>query len=265
MPFINPLYVTPLRPWSLYETIVAGKRFGEGNDGGAGLHWLLLLPLIFVAFARRRPAVQWAVAALAVVFFVTVYLQQAYLRYLLPAFLLLAVLGGWAANDLPDRRGTRVVMLLVGGLLCLLHVRLIPAGAWDNSDLCLQCGFDARARDTFVATYMPGRIVARHLNRDLPDARIGFFLLNGPAPTDYMGYSRSGNWHDIPVYTDLKRAQTADDVAIIAKRFELTHAVFRTAAPEQVNDAIAVFRERDTITVWQFQDFIVARIKPAPG
>ena len=34
--FTNPLYVTPLRPWSLYETIVGSKRFGEGEDGGGG-------------------------------------------------------------------------------------------------------------------------------------------------------------------------------------------------------------------------------------
>jgi 4-amino-4-deoxy-L-arabinose transferase-like glycosyltransferase len=262
--FTNPLYVAPLRPWSLYDTIVSSGKFIEGNDGAAGLHWLLLLPLIYIAFARKRPPGQWAVATLAIVFFVAVFTQQAYLRYLLPAFLLLAVLGGWAANDLGERRPARVAMLVVGGFLCLLHVRLIPMGAWDNAVLCLRCGFDAKAREDHIATYMPGRLVARYLNRELPDARVGFFLLNGPAPNDYMGYSRSGNWHDIPVFDPLRFAQSADDVAAIARRFGLTHAVFRTRAPEQMSPAITAFRERDTVPAWTFQDFIVARIKP-PG
>ena len=92
--FTNPVYVTPLRPWSLYEVIVDSRRFIEGTDGAAGLHWLLLLPLIYVAFSRRRPPGQWAVVGLGIVFFAAVYTQQAYLRYLLPVFLLLAVLGG---------------------------------------------------------------------------------------------------------------------------------------------------------------------------
>ena len=131
--------------------------------------------------------------------------------------------------------------------------------------LCPRCGFDAQARDRHIASYLPGRLVARYLNRELPDARVGFFLLNAPAPNDYMGYSRSGNWHDIPVFDPLRFAQTADDVAAVARRFELTHVVFRTAAPEQVNPAITAFRERDTVPVWRFQDFIVAKIKPAGG
>ena len=82
--FTNPMYLTPLRPWSLYEAIVDSSRFVEGSSGAAGFHWLLILPLIYVAFARRRPAEQWACAALAVVFFVAVWMQQSYLRYLLP-------------------------------------------------------------------------------------------------------------------------------------------------------------------------------------
>jgi hypothetical protein len=243
--------------------IVDSHRFIEGSDGAAGLHWLLLLPQIYVAFSRKRPPGQWAVVGLGIVFFAAVYTQQAYLRYLLPAVLLLAVLGGWAANELGERRGVRIAMLAVGGFLCLLHVRFIPYGAWNNAALCPRCGFDEQARVELITTYMPDRLVARYLDRELPDARIGFFLLNGPAPADFTGYSRAGNWHDVGVYGDLARATSAEDVAAIASRFALTHAVFRTRAPEQVTPAITSFRERYTVPVWQFRDFIVAKIKPA--
>ena len=204
--FTNPLYRTPLRPWSLYETIVAGGRFGEGRDGAIGFHWLLLLPLVLLALLRPHARELRLCAVLAAIFFVAVFMQQSYLRYLLPAFLVLAVLGGWAAEGLSDRRGTRVAMLAAGIVLCLLHVRVVPTGAWDNATLCLRCGWEAEQRDEFVAAYMPHRTVSEYLTRNLPNARVGFFVLNGPSPAGYVGYSRSANWHDVPMFKAVARS-----------------------------------------------------------
>ena len=105
--FNNPLYNAPLRPWSPYELVWSSGRFIEGSDGAAGFHWLLLFPVILLAFTRRRPLAQWLCLALAAIVFVGVYSQQSYLRYLLPVFALVAVLGGWALAEIPDRRSTR--------------------------------------------------------------------------------------------------------------------------------------------------------------
>jgi hypothetical protein len=259
--FTNPLYLKPLRPWSLYETIVAGGRFGEGRDGAIGFHWLLLLPLVFLALLRPHAReLRWC-AALAAIFFVAVFAQQAYLRYLLPAFLVLAVLGGWAAAGMSDRRGPRVAMLAVGTVLCLLHVRVVPAGAWDNATLCLRCGWEPQLRAEFVAAYMPHRTVSEFLSRNLPAARVGFFVLNGPSPAGFVGYSRSANWHDAPMFKAVAEAQEAGPVEAAARRFGLDYAVFNTK-PVHENPGIRAFRLQHTVPVWQFQDFIVARINP---
>ncbi len=260
--FTNPIYLVPLRPWSLYEVITDSHRFIEGGDGAIGLHWLLLLPLVVLAFTRRRPAEQWWCAALAAVFFAAVFVQQAYLRYLLPAFMLLAVLGGWAANDLPDGRRTRVAILVVGGLLCLLHVRLIPNGNWPNARLCLACSFDARARADFLSTYMGDRIVGDYLNRNLPDAHVGFLMLNAPSPGGYVGYSRAANWHDDRFYAVVANATTADDIDALVRKYGLTHVVYRTMAPERENAGIVAFRDTRTTPVWKFQDYVVAAVTP---
>ncbi len=260
--FTNPLYVVPLRPWSLYEVIADSHRFIEGGDGAIGLHWLLLLPLVALAFTRRRPAEQWWCAALAAVFFTAVFVQQAYLRYLLPAFMLLAVLGGWAANDLPDGRRTRVAVLIVGSLLCLLHVRLIPNGNWPNGRLCLGCAFDAHARADYLSSYMGDRIVGDHLNRNLPDARVGFLMLNAPSPGGFVGFSRAANWHDGPFFSAVANATTAADIDALARQYGLSHIVYRTMAPERENEAIRAFRDSRTTPVWKFQDFVVAAITP---
>lgn len=262
--FTNPMYVTPLRPWSIYEVLTDGHRFIEGADGAAGLHWLLLIPLIVLGFTRPRPREQWLCAGLAVFFFAVVYTQQAYLRYLLPSFMLLAVLGGWAANDLPDRGFTRLAILLVGGALCLLQVLLMHTGAWPNAKLCIGCAFDAHARDDFVSAYMGDRIVANYLNRSLPDARVGFLMINAPSPAGYTGYSRAANWHDNAFFRRVTAAGSADDIAAVAQAYGLTHVVFRTRSPDLDNPAIHAFRETRVIPLWTFQDFVVAAIAPPP-
>ena len=258
--FTNPLYVTPLRPWSVYEMLTDSHRFIEGADGAAGFHWLLLIALVLLAFTRRRAGEQWLCAGLTVIFFVAVYMQQAYLRYLLPAFMLLAVLGGWAAADLGARRFTRIAMLVIGGALCVLQVRLMHTGSWPNAKLCLGCAFDGHARDEFTANYMGDRIVAGYLNRVLPDARVGFLMLNAPSPAGYTGYSRAANWHDNAFSRGMAAAGNADDIARLAGRFGLTHIVYRTASPQMENPASRDFRETRVTPVWRFQDFVVATI-----
>ena len=262
--FSNQVYVKPLHPWSVYDVVTESRHFIEGHDGAAGFHWLLLIPLILVAFARRRPAEQWLCAGLCAVFFVTVFMQQAYLRYLLPAFVLLAVIGAWAANDLPDRPFTRFAILVVGGALCFLQVRLIYTGNWTNARLCVRCAFDSRERDDFLSRYMVDRVVSRYLNQALPEARVGFLMLNGPSPAGYTGYSRALNWHDHRFYYPVAYAETADGIASVASAFGLTHVVFRTAAPGMETPAIREYRETRVKPVWRFQDFVVAEIVPPP-
>jgi hypothetical protein len=263
--FTNPLYVVPLRPWSIYELFFSSGRFIEGREGAAGFHWLLLLPVILLAFLRRRPLAQWLCLALAALFFVAVFPQQAYLRYLLPVLLLITVLGGWALSDLPWTRSARVALLAVGGLLCLLNLQFMFAGSWTNEKLCLSCSLDSQARADYIDTFLPDRAVAAYLNDILPQARIGFFTLNSPGASGYIGYSRAANWHDDEVFRALVGANSAEDVLAIARRYRLTHAVVLEASADGDNPpipAIGAFRDRYTSPVWRHRGLLVTAIKP---
>jgi hypothetical protein len=263
--FTNPLYVVPLRPWSIYELFFSSGRFIEGRDGAAGFHWLLLLPVILLAFLHRRHLAQWLCLALAALFFVAVFPQQAYLRYLLPVLLLITVLGGWALSDLPWTRSARVVLLVVGGILCLLNLQFIFSGSWTNEKLCLSCSLDSQARADYIDTFLPDRVVGAYLNVTLPQARIGFFTLNAPGASGYIGYSRAANWHDVEVFRALVGANSAEDVLAIARRYRLTHAVFPEASAEGDNPpipAIGAFRDQYTSPVWRYRGLVVTAIKP---
>jgi 4-amino-4-deoxy-L-arabinose transferase-like glycosyltransferase len=263
--FTNPLYVVPLRPSSIYELFVFSGRFIEGFDGAAGFHWLLLLAVIVVGFMGHRPLPQWLCLSLGALFFVVVFSQQAYLRYLFPFLFLITVIGAWTLGDFPSTRIARIALLLVGGILCLLNLQFMAAGGLIDATLCVTCTIDSRARAEYVATYLPDRAVAAYLNSTLPDARIGFFALNGPGASGYVGYSRAANWHDVEVYDALRSARSAEDMLAIARRFRLTHAVFFESFAEGKDPpipAIGAFRDKYTSPVWHYGGLVVAVIDP---
>jgi len=260
--FTNPLYHAPLLPWTPYGLVTDSGRFLEGAAGAPVFHWLLLLPLIALVAARRRfGRAQWACVALAAAFFVAVFVQQAYLRYLLPALLVAAAAGGWALADLPDRRAVRVAIAVAGCLVIALNVRFMYTASWYHTALCRRCAFDADARRAYVARYAPLRIAADWLEERLSGARVGLFVLNDATPAGYTGYSRGGNWHDLAAFGALVRAQSADDVLALAREWKLTHVLVHVnASPEEA--AIAAFRDRDTKPMWQFDNYRVAVVAP---
>ena len=260
--FYNPLYRTPLSLGSIYDVVLNSGRFIEGYDGAAGLQWLLVLPLVVVALVRFRSPEHWLCLALATLFFVAVYTQQSYLRYLLPAFVLLMIAGGWALNDFTTRARGRVCLLLVAGALCLFNDRFMYAAHWPNTRLCPGCAFQEETRKKYLAHYAPDRVIGGYLNYNLPHARVGFFMLNAPGPSGYVGYSRSANWHDVSMFGALLRAQSADDVLALARRYRLTHAVFVETGLSAEQSAISGFQQRYTMPIWRFGGRTVAMIQP---
>ncbi|HEX6137267.1 MAG TPA: glycosyltransferase family 39 protein [Casimicrobiaceae bacterium] len=261
--FDNPAYRQPLLPWTPYELVLDSGRFIEGAPGAPGFQWLMLFPVIAVAFAlRRRDRLQWLCVALGTVFFVAVYVQQSYLRYLLPALLVAAAAAGWALADLPDGRAPRAIVAVLGTVLIALNLRFMYTGSWTNAELCPRCAFDGEARTRYVAHYAPLSLVSEWLNANLPNARVGFFTVHDPSPAGYTGYSRSVHWHDRAVSEAFMRARGADDILAIARAWRLTHVVVRVV-PAPYERAITDFRDRYTRPVWEFENYRVAAIMPA--
>jgi hypothetical protein len=261
--FNNPLYDMPLHPWRVYDMLVASGRYIEGTNGAAGWQWLLLIPVVLLSFLRRRPPAQWLCLGLLIFFFVFTVSQQAYLRYLMPVFALITVLGAWVLSDLSDRQGTRVAIMLIGSALCVLNLRFIYAASWPNATLCLRCSIDAKERREYLGWYDPDRIVGDYLNASLPSGRVGFFIVNALAPAGYTGYSRSNNWHDYATYGAMNVARSAEDVLVIAQRNQLTHAVVpEPAVSDEGPLPITAFRDKYTVPIWQFAGRVVARITP---
>jgi len=110
--------------------------------------------------------------------------------------------------------------------------------------------------------------VGRYLNAALPKARVGFFVVNGPGASDFVGYSRAANWHDVATYGRLLQATSAEDVAVIARRYALTHVVVPAADANCGPDLdeqrlINAIRDQRTKEIWRLGCQSVAEIVDA--
>jgi hypothetical protein len=259
--FNNPVYNAPLSLATPYALVMHSGRYLEGYDGAAGIQWLLLFPLIAFGLFTRSRRRRSALFCLAVGFAVLVYAQQSYLRYLFPAFVLLAILAGWALGDLIRSPRAAAALAVATSIAAVANLWLMPSASWTNATLCIRCSQDADARRTYVARYAPLRLVADYLNRNLPHARVGFFVLNAAGASGFVGYSRAANWHDNQVFRGVQAARTSADVAAIVRRFRLTHAVFVDRSDNPFDHVLIEYRDRETTPVARIGNYVITAIR----
>ncbi len=276
-PFMNALFRSPLfdsttsfnnilynAPWQVrtpYDLVLSSGRYIEGVDGAMGTQWLLLLPVVVVGLLTHRARMRFAMLALMLGFGAAVYAQQSYLRYLIPAFVLFAIIAAWTLDDWMHSAVARAIFTAAGVAAVAANLLLMPAASSSNTTLCLTCSQDRAARATYLAQYSPLRVVADYLNRNLPDARVGFLVFNAPAPSGFVGYSRSANWHDVQAYSALQYAASADDVMAVVRRFRLTHAVFAEHPADSLDHVLLEFRDRHTVPVARLGGYVIAAIR----
>ena len=155
--------VTWQAPWDL---AFHAERYGQYYAGASGLAVLATLPALLVD-AARRPAPRW-LALWAFACAVLLFLQMQYLRYLFPAYAVLAVLGVVALARVLDWRGlvaAMVVLVAVDAALMPTTSWIVRANPWAG---LLRDG--PASRDALVAEVMPERaLLARIVARD-PEA-----------------------------------------------------------------------------------------------
>jgi hypothetical protein len=259
--FNNPVYNAPLSLATPYALVMHSGHYLEGYDGAAGIQWLLLFPLIAFGLFTRSRRRRLALFCLAGGFAVLVYVQQSYLRYLFPAFVLVAILAGWALGDWIRSPPAAAALAVATSVAAVANLWLMPSASWTNATLCIRCSQDADARRAYVARYAPLRIVGDYLNRNLSDARVGFFVLNAAGASGFVGYSRAANWHDNPVFRDITAARTSDDVMAIVRRYRLTHAVFVDRSDDPRDRALIAFRDRETDPVAHIGNYVITTIR----
>lgn len=152
--------VTWRAPWDL---VFRSEAFGQYYPGASGITVLATLPLVLAA-AVRKPAMRW-LAAWALLVAALLFFQMQYLRYLFPAYAVLAVLGVVALSRVLAWRGFVAAVLM----LVAVDVALMPTTSWivrtNPWAGLLRDGPGARA--DLVAEVMPERaLLERIIARD---------------------------------------------------------------------------------------------------
>ena len=173
-------------PWDL---AFHAERYGQYYAGASGLAVLATLPALLVDAVRRRASRWLALWALACA--VLLFLQMQYLRYLFPAYAVLAVIGVVALARLLDWRGFVVAMVV----LVAADAALMPTTSWivraNPWAALLREG--AASRDALIAELMPERALLERIMAREPDA---YVLMTDPRrPFVGVGRGRALSMH----------------------------------------------------------------------
>jgi hypothetical protein len=236
-PFFNAIFKSPLWepvnfqatafgkgvPWDvLYAVTFDSGRFLEGNGGAGGFQWLLLfVPLgLGLVGARHAKAMVLMFFGVATVFLV--FNSTAYLRYVFPAYAVLAsVVGaGFAMTELWSRLLHRWFLFL-GFLTFFLGTGFLTSGAFQGLS-AWNSVWNSRARAQYLETRLPIRNAVPVVNAMNIGKRPVAFLsepLSAGLDSDALYVS----WYNLGMQTPYFAAKTDAELAkvLVAKGVEL--------------------------------------------
>ncbi len=192
---MNPIYSAPAGLSIFYDLQFQTGRFFECFDGAGGLQFLTLLaaflPLIF-AKTLRLSALVWIPALLGVVLLMS---QMRYLRYPIPALMLLSVMIAIGLNALRSR----TVLLLIGSVVAVNFLQQV------NGSYTLRAGVlpfahllgRERANEAYLLEIAP----VRSLVRQMDDALVVQPFSLGDALPEFDVRASAPVWHNQGVYS----------------------------------------------------------------
>lgn len=197
-------FETPLTWTTFYDLTFHTSRFVEGQDGGAGFLFFLLLPAALVALRKK-----WAAVALlvGVAGSVLTLIGQSNLRYTYAAMPLIALGAGVL---LRQQAGATAALALV------LNLSLLPAAGWYHK------GFFETREETLLRS-APERRLVEWLNTNAPSSAVAW--LEGNAIGDFRGRAYTNSWHSDSFVRRLRACGSATDVAKLMAELRVRYVI----------------------------------------
>jgi len=251
-------HVTPALLWDLtFHT----HRYLQGQDGGLGFQYLLLVPLGIVGLAlggRGRASAGWVAVAGSL----AVLLSTPNARYVYAALPLATVWGAAGLAAMAERR--RVLFRVACGLLiaCLaLDAWFLPVAGWNDREWRLPYPFRPHAAER-LAEVSPVRVVAAGFRRAHPGQTVLLTADNDLADLD--GDAHEYHWHELSLSEEIRAARDLPALVRIMERRHIRYFIGRrpdssgwirpTALRELLNYCTAAES--------QFGDFSLLRLSP---
>ncbi|MDE2515219.1 MAG: hypothetical protein KGL12_04240, partial [Rhodospirillales bacterium] len=198
----------PMLPWRL---VFHTGAFMECWDGALGFALPLLIPAGLIAALLGRDGAPRRVLAVTAFYLLVVFATVQYLRYAVPVFAPLALLGAQALRGLSDRRKRRMAEALVLAA-ALAGMLAYPTGSWSLASGDFRALVDPARRAALLLRDAPVRVAVAVLNR-LSGGHPRVLIAADPFGALLRGHPVYVNWYNPALATAL--AGAPDDAALL--------------------------------------------------
>lgn len=227
-PFFNGIFKSPYYPqvnfdsasifskgltWDvLYRATFNSSKYLEAGAGAPGFQWLLLfLPasIVLVATKQRRGI---ALLLIGVLIVAAVFQSVSYLRYVFPAWVVLAAIMGLAlGNASSEVKLTKVVWAGAAIGAVALNLLFFSAGAF-HRDFPLRSILDEGQRNQYLLNRLPIRNAVELVNR-LNVGRSPVAVFSHPLSAGLEADALYSNWYNFRYQGEINAAGTVDALA----------------------------------------------------
>jgi glycosyltransferase involved in cell wall biosynthesis len=259
--FVDHRYKEPLTLATPVDIVFQTHKYLEGKDGGLGLHYLLLVPLTFLALGRKRPWLGLLALGTACVASVLTFQALAYVRYIYPALALFLVAAAVALARV--RAGDPLLFrTVVASLLAAFatNIYLLPSSGYWQADFFMN-PFRRGAADRYIQERIPERKLIEYLNDKHPGEPVTFFGSGDIAGLRATAYPFS--WHGHTYMDQAAGSRTPNAYGRLAQQLGIRHFVtLRGLAWIENWPAIAGFLSQYTEIEYSVGGFDLRRLKP---
>ena len=239
LPYLNHIFKSPyfsaydlrdtrwmgnLRLGYLFDATFRSWRFGELRSGCFGFQHLLFLPAgaLAAAFCGRRAA--RIVLAVGLAYCAGVLYQTQYVRYLYPAFPLLALAEAEAVRLAVARPLAGAAVTALAACALVANLAFMPTSGWTVEGFHTEAIFSTAAREDLVARTIPQRPLLR-LATERDGKRVRMLQIGDPVGMDLQGVAVYTTWHGPEASGRLLRVRGEQDFARLVRHYRLTHVL----------------------------------------
>ena len=242
--FANPIYAHGPSWKSFFEMFFLTSRYLESGDGVAGFQYLALMPAALVGLWIQRSNLRLiAVVTTGVLFFLLMFAQQQYVRYLLPSTALLA----WPLLELVTQPSgaarTRLTRWLLIACVCtitLLNLAMAKQVIWYTNTNIGRL-FIPSGREEFVQRISAELTLNRIVNQISGQSSRVLYSAHRPFGATLKGTPLYTNWYNPKLSADYAQQSNAKGMTALIDRYRVTHVMVDSHASNDIvsTDSIA--------------------------
>ncbi len=202
----------------LYQFTFETEKYLEAKAGAPGFQWLLLFLPASIALFTAGPRRSIALLVVGVMSIAIAFHSTSYLRYVFPAWVILAAAIGVALEKVFSRY---IIVKNFGYMVTVativLNLMFLNSGAF-YSDFALKTVVDESSRELYLSGRLPMRSAVELVNR-LNTGRAPVAVFSNPLTAGLSGDALYPSWYNVAFQGEIASIKTEQDIAnILLKR-----------------------------------------------